>query len=130
MRSTKRLWWGLAALVLISPVGLILPELFKSGPAWGEWGAEELEKLLGFVPEGLRRLSDLWPAPLPDYNPKGWEGKGLAKSGLSYIFSGILGVGVILFLSFFVGKILTRNKRNLHHREHGELENRHESTTK
>jgi hypothetical protein len=112
MKTTKRLWWGLAVLVLISPLGLILPELFKSGPAWGEWSLEEIEKLLGFVPEGIRRLSDLWSAPVPDYSLKSWEGQGLAKSGLAYFFSGVLGVGLIGLLSFFVGKLLTRKDKS------------------
>jgi cobalt/nickel transport protein len=110
MRTARKLWWGIAVLVLISPIGLILPELFKSGPAWGEWGLEEIGNLVGFVPEGFKRLSDMWSAPIPDYNLKNWEGQGLAKSGLGYIFSGVLGVGVIVFLSFLVGRILTRKK--------------------
>jgi predicted PurR-regulated permease PerM len=111
MKNLKKLWWGLAVLVLISPLGLILPELFKSGPAWGEWSLEEIEKLLGFVPEGIKRLSDFWSAPVPDYNLKSWEGQGFAKSGLAYIFSGVLGVGVIVLLSFFLGKMLARKNK-------------------
>ena len=112
MKPRKRLWWGLAVLVLVSPLGLILPELFKSGPAWGEWGLGEIESLLGFVPEGMKRLSDFWAAPVADYSQKSWGGQGLAKSGLAYIFSGILGVGVIVVLSFFVGKMLTRKNKS------------------
>jgi len=46
MKGTKRLWWGLILLILISPLGLVLPEVFKSGPAWGEWSLEEIEKTL------------------------------------------------------------------------------------
>lgn len=107
MKSTKRLWWGIFILLLLSPIGLILPEVFKSGPAWGEWSLEEIEKMLGFIPEGLKKIADLWPAPLPDYNVKTWEG-GLFKSSLGYILSGGLGVGIILLTTFFLGKLLSK----------------------
>jgi len=108
MKSTKRLWWGILILLLLSPLGLILPEVFKSGPAWGEWSLEEIEKMLGFIPEGLKKIGDLWPAPLPDYNVKGWEAKGLFTSTLGYILSGVLGVGVIILTTFFLGKFLSK----------------------
>ena len=106
MKETKKLWWGLGLLILISPVGLILPEILKSGPAWGEWSLEEVERMLGFIPEGLKRVADLWPAPIPDYNLKNWEGKGMAISSLGYILSGVLGVAVIVLATFLLGKIL------------------------
>jgi len=108
MKGTKKLWWGLILLMFLSPVGLILPEVFKSGPAWGEWSLEEIEKMFGFIPEGLKRLADFWSAPVPDYNLKVWEGQGLAKSSLAYIFSAVLGVGVIVLVTFLLGKVLSR----------------------
>ncbi|MGD0919371.1 MAG: hypothetical protein ABSB22_23255 [Thermodesulfobacteriota bacterium] len=52
----KRLWIGLFILALLTPLGVILPEKFNAGDAWGEWGPETLEKLLGYVPDGLKRL--------------------------------------------------------------------------
>jgi len=112
MKGTKKLWWGIAALILLSPIGLILPEIFESGPAWGEWSLEEIEKILGFVPAGLKKIADLWSAPVPDYNLKSFEGKGLAHSSLAYIFSGALGVGLIILISFFLGKFLSRKDRD------------------
>jgi cobalt/nickel transport protein len=111
MNGTKKLWWGLLLLILVSPLGLWLPEIFKSGPAWGEWGLRELEKMLGFVPEGLKKNADLWSAPVPDYNLKGWEGKGLLPSSLGYILSAFLGVGAIALVAFLLGKVLTRKEK-------------------
>jgi hypothetical protein len=111
MKGRKKLWWGLLILILISPLGLILPEAFKSGPAWGEWGLEEMEKMLGFIPEGFKKISDFWSAPVPGYNLKNWEGEGLAKSSLGYIFSGLLGVGAVVGVSLFLGKILTKKNK-------------------
>jgi hypothetical protein len=111
MKETKKLWWGLVLLILISPLGLVLPELFKSGPAWGEWSLKEIDKMLGSIPAGIKKLSHFWSAPVPDYNLKTWEGQGLAKSSLAYILSGALGVGVIVLVSFFLGKILTKKNK-------------------
>ena len=73
MNQNKKLWWGLILLILLSPLGLILPEIFRSGPAWGEWSLEEIEKMLGFIPEGLKKWTDLWSSPLPEYNVAAWE---------------------------------------------------------
>ena len=104
MNTTRKLWWGLILLVLLSPLGLILPEIFKSGPAWGEWSLEEIEKMVGFIPEGLKKLADLWSAPLPEYNVGGWEKKGLFHSSLGYILSGFLGVGMVVLVTLLLGK--------------------------
>ena len=112
MKGTKRLWWGLVLLMLLSPIGLILPEVFKSGPAWGEWRLGEIEKMLGFIPEGLKKVTDLWSAPVPDYNLKTLEGRGLAKSSLGYILSAGLGVGVIVLATLLLGKILSKKNRS------------------
>jgi hypothetical protein len=112
MKETRKLWWGVAGLILLSPIGLILPEIFESGPAWGEWSLEELEKMLGFVPAGLKKIADLWSAPAPEYGFKVFEGRGLAGSSLGYILSGALGVGVIVLVSFFLGKILSRKEHD------------------
>lgn len=104
MKPTRRLWWGLILLMLLSPLGLILPELFKSGPAWGEWSLEDIEKMVGFIPEGFREWADLWSAPLPEYNVAAWEKKGLLHSSLGYILSGFLGVGMVVLVTLLLGK--------------------------
>ncbi len=111
MKENKKLWWGLIILILLSPLGLLLPQVFKSGPAWGEWGQEEIEKMLGFIPPGLKKIADLWPAPVPDYHWKNWEGMGPYKTGLGYILSGLIGAGVIVLVTFLLGKALgNKNK--------------------
>ena len=105
MKTTTKLWIGIVVLILLSPLGLILPEHFKSGSAWGEWGIDEIAKLVGYVPGGLARLSSLWNAPLPDYAFKGWEKKGLAHLSLAYIFSAVIGIAVIVAVVILLGKI-------------------------
>lgn len=108
MKIATRLWIGLALLVIISPVGLILPEHFKAGSAWGEWEAGQMQKLVGYIPRGLEKLASLWTAPIPDYAFKGWEEKGLPRLNLAYIISAVIGIGIIVMVTMLIGKILAR----------------------
>lgn len=110
MKVTTKLWIGLAILIVLSPLGLILPEHFRAGAAWGEWGTGEIKKLVGYIPQGLERLANIWTAPVPDYAFKEWEGKGLAGLSLAYIFSAIVGIALTVFVAICIGKMLTRKK--------------------
>jgi len=108
MKLITKFWIGIAALIVLSPLGLILPEHFKAGSAWGEWGADEIRKLVGYVPKGLEKLSTLWNAPMSNYVFKGWEEKGLPHLSFAYIISGLLGVIIIFLLVLLIGKILAK----------------------
>lgn len=108
MKITTKLWIGMAVLIILSPLGLILPEHFKAGAAWGEWGADEMQKLVGYIPQGLEKLSSLWNAPLPDYAFKGWEEKGLPHLSFAYVISAIVGIGIITLAVMGIGKLLAR----------------------
>ena len=108
MKTITKLWIALGALVVLSPLGLILPERFKSGSAWGEWGSDEMERLVGYVPVGLKRLSEAWNAPMPDYALKGWQEKGLAHLSLAYILSAAAGVILVVVVVWGLGKILVK----------------------
>lgn len=104
-RFQKKLWIGLIIMALLSPLGILLPEKFNAGDAWGEWGTETLEKLLGYVPEGLKKLSDLWKAPIPDYN-LGGESSPFIIQVVSYIISGILGIAIVGVVVYVISKIV------------------------
>lgn len=104
----KRLWIGLIVLALLTPLGIILPEKFKAEEAWGEWGAEKLEKLLGYLPEGLKKWADFWKAPIPDYNLGGDEAS-MTVQILSYIASGLLGIGICVGAVYLVSRWIVRN---------------------
>jgi len=108
MKITTKFWIGMAVLIALSPLGLILPEHFKAGSAWGEWGADEMQKLVGYIPYGLEKLSSLWNAPIPDYAFKGWEEKGLPHLGFAYIISAVIGIAVSVAVILIIGKILTK----------------------
>ena len=95
-------------MALLTPLGILLPDKFKSEEAWGEWGPEKLEKLLGYVPEGLKKMADLWKAPIPDYN-FGGEGTSMTLQVVSYIVSGLLGIGICAFVVYMGSKFMARH---------------------
>jgi len=92
MTLTKKLWIGLIVLAVLTPLGLILPDYFKAGGAWGE-----------------KKILSLWNAPMPDYSFKGWHDKGLMHSSFSYIFSAILGIVLIAGIVYMLGKFWAKN---------------------
>jgi cobalt/nickel transport system permease protein len=97
--SYRKLWWGVAALVILSPLGLL-----AQGTAWGEWGAEEMGKLVGYIPAGLARLSESWShTPLPDYALPGAEHGFWASAGV-YILCAVIAVGIIFLLTYLLGR--------------------------
>lgn len=102
----KKLWIGIIILIVLTPIGLVLPELLKAGGAWGEWGPDEIERMLGYVPEGLKRLSGLWSSPIRDFTFSGWEDG--ARGYIGYILSGIIGVALVIGVSLLIGKFLAR----------------------
>lgn len=107
-RFQKKLWIGLLIMALLTPLGILVPEAFKAGDAWGEWGIEKLEKFLGYVPEGLRKLADFWKAPIPDYN-FGGEGASMTLQTISYIASGLLGIGICAFVAYVISRFIAKH---------------------
>jgi cobalt/nickel transport protein len=97
-------------LIILSPLGLLLPEHFKAGTAWGEWGADEIRELAGYLPSGLNRLADLWKAPMPDYAFKGWEDKPLSYLSFAYILSAVIGILLIILVTLLLGKFFSKKE--------------------
>jgi len=110
MKTITKLWIGIGVLILLSPLGLILPARFQAGDAWGEWGAESFKGLVGYIPRGLQNLSGLWSAPMPDYAFKGYEEKGLGALSLAYIASAAIGILITAGIVLLIGKLLSKNK--------------------
>jgi len=109
-KTQKKLWTGLLIMALLSPLGILLPEMFNSGDAWGEWGTDTLEKLLGYVPEGLKQYADKWKAPVPDYN-FGGEGSSMTVQIISYIASGVLGILAVVLVIYVISKVVVKNEK-------------------
>jgi len=108
MKITAKLCIGIVILVVLCPLGLLLPEHFKAGSAWGEWGVAEVQKLVGYVPNGLTKLSTIWNAPMPDYAFKGWEEKGLSHLSFAYLISAVVGITLVSAAAWLIGKMLAK----------------------
>jgi len=113
MKITTKLWIGIVILIILSPLGLILPEHFKSGSAWGEWSLDEVQKLVNYVPQGLKKFARIWNAPIPDYAFRGWEEKGLTHLSFAYVISAVIGTGLTVLTVICIGKSLIKKATKL-----------------
>jgi cobalt/nickel transport protein len=104
----KKILVILLILCLITPVGIMLPAYFNAGDAWGEWSAQTVKELVGYVPKGLAKYSDIWKAPLPDYDVKNADRSLIHKSGY-YIVSGIIGATITYIVMLLISKLIVRN---------------------
>jgi cobalt/nickel transport protein len=120
MKTVTKLWIGIGALAVLSPLGIFLPDRFKAGSAWGEWGAGEFSGLVGYIPKGLEKLSSLWKAPLPDYAIRGIENHPAA----AYLISALIGVAVCAGVVYVSGRFLARKKGPQQQDDHGEKNKR------
>ena len=110
MKPYRGLWVTILAMALLSPLGLYLPELMRAGAAWGEWGLDEVKEMVGYAPNGMQGLIDIWKAPLPDYALPGQEEAPLVRRGLSYILSAFLGIGFCGGAAYLLTRWLTQRK--------------------
>jgi len=98
MKTITKLWVLIIVLIIIAPLGLIIPGHFKAGAAWGEWESDEIRNLIGYIPKGLDRLASLWNAPMSRYAP-------------SYIISAVAGVLLITGIVYLIGRFLSKKDR-------------------
>jgi len=111
MKTITKLWILIIVLIALSPIGMLVPEWLKAGSAWGEWSAAEIREFVGYIPQGLERLSELWKAPMPDYDFKGSGDRPLRVKGAAYVLSGVAGVFVVVIMVYALGKIFTKAGR-------------------
>ncbi|MDQ6788939.1 MAG: cobalt transporter CbiM [Acidobacteriota bacterium] len=112
-RSTRPLWIGLAALMILTPLGLL-----AAGTAWGEWSTRDFadgsmrEQIAtasnnqlppDAPPKGLARLASIWTAPMPDYAPSF-----LSSRKFGYILSAMFGAGLIVLIFLIIGWIMRK----------------------
>ncbi len=104
--SLRKLWAGLALLMILTPLGLL-----AVGSAWGEWAPEDFAnpekrreiaaasrgQVPATVPVGLEKLSTVWTAPIPDYAPPI-----LKSAAFGYMLSAMAGTGLIILVSLAV----------------------------
>ena len=99
-KSLRWLWAGIGVLILLTPIGALAP-----GTAWGEWGSEELDSLVGYVPANLEKLGGLWKAAMPDYATPG-----VSNSLLGYLIAAVVGVALCAGIAWGVGALLARRR--------------------
>ena len=97
-------------MALLTPLGIILPARFASEGAWGEWGVDALERLLGYVPEGIRKTAGIWKAPIREYNFGGEEALFSTKV-VSYLVSGIIGAALVCLVVVIITKLVLKNEK-------------------
>jgi cobalt/nickel transport system permease protein len=111
--AMKPLWVALAILLILTPLGIL-----AAGSAWGEWAPKDFADQAsrgriaaesqgqappGSAPQGLRRLSSFWTAPMPNYAPPF-----LRSASFGYLLSGMSGTGIIILLFAVVGWVSNR----------------------
>lgn len=101
----RRGWIILASLAILSPLGLL-----AIGGAWGEWAADEIGKMVGYVPEGMQRSAETQPeAPFPDYEMPGLGGGGW-RLGLGTTISALFGAGLTAGATIAVLKLVRHGR--------------------
>ncbi len=111
MKEYRPLLIALAVMALLSPVGLYFPEIMKAGGAWGEWGVNEVRKLVGYAPREMERSAQAWKAPLPGYALPGQQAGPLPRRGLGYVVSALAGAAACGGGAYLAARHLSARRR-------------------
>ncbi|MFH2144182.1 MAG: PDGLE domain-containing protein [Bacteroidota bacterium] len=106
----KKILFILMGLCIITPIGIFLPIFFDAGDAWGEWSAETINDLIGYMPSGLEKYSEVWSAPISDYTMNSVDNSVVHQSGY-YIVSGIIGATLTYVVMLFISRLIIRNEK-------------------
>lgn len=109
-RLRKRILIILLTLCIIMPAGILLPMYFNAGNGWGEWSARTMNDLIGYVPEGLKKYTALWNAPLSEYSINSGDKSPVHQSGY-YIVSGIIGATAVYLVTIILSRIIVRKRK-------------------
>jgi cobalt/nickel transport system permease protein len=106
-RAARPLWIGLAALMILTPLGLL-----AAGTAWGEWRPNDFRDPAARqqiaqasnnqappaeAPAGLARVARIWTAPMPAYAPPFMQ-----SASFGYIMSAMIGAGLIIVVFMLI----------------------------
>lgn len=98
----RRYWILLIVLALLTPLGML-----AEGTAWGEWGADDLEAVVGYVPRGIEQADSWWKAVFPDYSVQ-FIGEGETAGKVGYVVSAGIGAGLIYLLMTVYTRLIVR----------------------
>lgn len=91
--SFKPVYRLITALAVLSPLGLL-----ASGTAWGEWGNEELQAMVGYIPKGMEKGFS-FNSMMPDYTV------GNMPEVIAYLASAVIGVFLIFGIIRWTSKM-------------------------
>lgn len=111
MKEYRPLLIALAVMALLTPVGLYFPEIMKAGGAWGEWGVDEVRKMVGYAPPEMGKSAKPWKAPLPDYALPGQATAPLGRRSLGYVVSALAGAAACGGGAYLAARHLSARKR-------------------
>lgn len=74
----------IVGVIALTPLGLI-----AEGPAWGEWSMEEIQAMMGYVPQSIEQTKPLIGALIPDYEISG------VSALVSTWISAVVGAGLL-----------------------------------
>lgn len=107
----KKIFIILVVLAILTPIGIFLPIAFNANDAWGEWSVETIKGLVGYVPEGLQKYSDVYKAPIPDYTLNETD-TSITHQSLFYVLSGLVGIVATFGLTFLLSKYIIKKNGN------------------
>ena len=92
--TNKRPLYGLIlGMIVLCPLGLL-----ASGTAWGEWGADEIKGVAGYVPKALEH-GFKYNAFMQDYGISGLNDK------IGYIISAVAGAAILLIVFKIIASV-------------------------
>lgn len=113
--TLRRLWLGLAVMMVLTPLGLL-----ATATAWGEWAPQDFATDHAMItaqslnhaapavaPAGMARLATVWTSPIPDYAPAFMHGH-----AFGYLLSACVGTGLIILLWLLLAVLLRRSGRS------------------
>jgi cobalt/nickel transport system permease protein len=98
-KTLKMLLIVLIILIIAAPIGLL-----AIGTAYGEWGLEELQDLLGYTPAGIEQWQNFWTSLFPDYSVANLD------PNIGYWISAVVGVGLIFGVLLVIWKIKVKQE--------------------
>jgi len=103
----KKIMIFIIALTFLTPIGILLPMWFNAGDAWGEWSAETVKELIGYVPQGLKKYTSAYAAPLSDYTIDS-NNSSVKHQSVYYILSGFFGAALTLIVTILISKFIIK----------------------
>lgn len=98
MSQTKKyLLIFILAAIALTPLGLI-----AEGSAWGEWSSEEIQAMIGYVPQSIENTKPLIAAFIPDYEISG------VSALVSTWISAAIGAGLLFAVMAIIKKSAKR----------------------